>query len=54
MATGGLALLISEQPYKFQGLDVLGRIVFILDLILFSIFSVCSQRRIQLFFVIGG
>lgn len=40
MATGGLALLISEQPHTFRGLITLGEIVFIVDLILFSIFSV--------------
>jgi len=40
MATGGLALLISEQPHTFRGLSVLGNIVFILDLIIFCVFSV--------------
>ncbi|KIV97006.1 hypothetical protein, variant [Exophiala mesophila] len=38
MATGGLGLLLSpnNQPHTFQGLEVIGKIVYIFDLILFS------------------
>ncbi|KAJ5483090.1 hypothetical protein N7539_006536 [Penicillium diatomitis] len=38
MATGGLAPLLSPQtqPHFFQGLDVIGKVVYICDLVIFS------------------
>jgi C4-dicarboxylate transporter/malic acid transport protein len=36
MSTGGIAVLLSETPHRFQGLDTIGLIVFIFDLLLFS------------------
>jgi tellurite resistance protein TehA-like permease len=36
MSTGGIAVLLSETPHRFQGLDTIGLIIFILDLLLFS------------------
>lgn len=38
MATGGLAVLISQQPHTFRGLMTIGKIVFVLDIVLFLIF----------------
>ncbi|KAL9078877.1 MAG: hypothetical protein Q9157_002213 [Trypethelium eluteriae] len=35
MSTGGIALLLSEQPHTFKGLETIGKIVFIFDLVLF-------------------
>ncbi|KAF7712497.1 Uncharacterized protein PECH_004641 [Penicillium ucsense] len=39
MATGGLALLLSPQtqPHTFRGLDIIGKVVYICDLVIFSI-----------------
>jgi C4-dicarboxylate transporter/malic acid transport protein len=36
MSTGGIAVLLSETPHRFQGLDTIGLIIFIFDLFLFS------------------
>jgi C4-dicarboxylate transporter/malic acid transport protein len=35
MSTGGIAVLLSETPNRFQGLDTIGLIFFIFDLVLF-------------------
>ncbi|ATZ58132.1 hypothetical protein BCIN_16g00030 [Botrytis cinerea B05.10] len=40
MSTGGIALLLANTPHKFNGLIILGDIVFILDLCLFIL--LCS------------
>jgi tellurite resistance protein TehA-like permease len=47
MATGGLALLLSPetQPHSFNGLEVIGKIVFILDLVIFSIITAIITYR---------
>jgi C4-dicarboxylate transporter/malic acid transport protein len=36
MSTGGIAVLLSETPHRFQGLDTIGLVFFILDLLIFS------------------
>ena len=36
MSTGGIALLLANQPYTFRGLVTIGDIVFIFDIVLFS------------------
>jgi C4-dicarboxylate transporter/malic acid transport protein len=36
MSTGGIAVLLSKTPHRFQGLDTISLIVFIFDLLLFS------------------
>ena len=36
MSTGGIAVLLSETPHRFPGLDTIGLIIFIFDLLLFS------------------
>lgn len=40
MSTGALAIILARTPFRFTGLDTIGKIVFILDLVLFVIF--CS------------
>lgn len=39
MSTGGLASLLGQQPFTFPGLTTIGKIVFILDMVLFLTFS---------------
>ncbi|KAG0646015.1 malic acid transport [Hyphodiscus hymeniophilus] len=40
MSTGGIALVLGRTPHRFDGLTVIGEIVFILDLVLFV--SICT------------
>jgi C4-dicarboxylate transporter/malic acid transport protein len=35
MSTGGIALVLHSTPHQFNGLDVIGRIVYIFDIVLF-------------------
>jgi C4-dicarboxylate transporter/malic acid transport protein len=39
MSTGGIAVLLKVTPHRFQGLDTIGLVIFIFDLLLFS--SIC-------------
>ena len=39
MSTGALAILLTYQPFTFPGLQTIGKIVFILDLVLFLTFT---------------
>ncbi|KAJ5355294.1 uncharacterized protein N7496_012506 [Penicillium cataractarum] len=50
MSTGGLALLIANQPNKFPGLDQIGLAVYIINLVLFAAVSSMMAAR----FVIHG
>ncbi|KAJ6479940.1 voltage-dependent anion channel [Mycena vitilis] len=47
MATGGLALLLSTQiqPHIFPGLAIIGKVVYIWDLFLFTIVTLCITYR---------
>ncbi|KAF4333879.1 Malic acid transport [Fusarium beomiforme] len=45
MSTGGLANLIGEQPYTFTGLKTIGKIFYILNLILFVTFTALIIAR---------
>ncbi|KAJ7690774.1 voltage-dependent anion channel, partial [Mycena olivaceomarginata] len=47
MATGGMALLLSAQtqPHTFHGLQTIGKIVYIWDLFLFTIVTLCITYR---------
>jgi len=45
MSTGALATLLGQQPYTFTGLKTIGKIFFILDMVLFLIFSACITYR---------
>ncbi|KAG6118296.1 hypothetical protein E4U13_000309 [Claviceps humidiphila] len=48
MSTGGLALLIRSQPYRFPGLDIIGLIVYILNLIIFTTISCLMVARFSI------
>ena len=48
MSTGALATLLSQQPHTFTGLRTIGKIVFVIDLILFIAFSVLIALRFYL------
>ena len=39
MSTGAIASLLSQQPYTFDGLQVIGKIFFLLDIVLFLLFT---------------
>ncbi|KAF5620585.1 Malic acid transport [Fusarium tjaetaba] len=45
MSTGGLANLLNEQPYTFTGLKTIGKIFFILNIILFLTFTALIAAR---------
>ncbi|KFA69031.1 hypothetical protein S40285_08457 [Stachybotrys chlorohalonatus IBT 40285] len=45
MATGGMANLIAQQPFTFRGLMVIGRIFYIFNLCLFSLFTILIAAR---------
>lgn len=48
MSTGALATLLSQQPYTFHGLKTIGKVIFILDLVLFVLFSILITIRFSL------
>ncbi|KAG6054511.1 hypothetical protein E4U17_003736 [Claviceps sp. LM77 group G4] len=48
MSTGGLALLIRSQPHRFPGLDIIGLIVYILNLIIFTTISCLMVARFSI------
>ncbi|KAF7673214.1 c4-dicarboxylate transporter malic acid transport protein [Alternaria burnsii] len=45
MSTGAIATLLGQQPYSFHGLKTIGKIFFILDIVLFLAFSACITYR---------
>jgi C4-dicarboxylate transporter/malic acid transport protein len=47
MSTGGLALLLSPstQPHTFQGLEIIGKITYIFDLVIFTLISCAMVYR---------
>jgi C4-dicarboxylate transporter/malic acid transport protein len=47
MSTGGLALLLSPstQPHTFEGLEIIGKIVYIFDLVIFTLISCAMSYR---------
>ncbi|KAH0495074.1 hypothetical protein TgHK011_008645 [Trichoderma gracile] len=51
MSTGGLSLLIYAQPYQFAGERVIGLVVYIINLIIFSLVTVAMTAR---FFLHAG
>ncbi|KAK8049003.1 hypothetical protein PG994_010733 [Apiospora phragmitis] len=48
MSTGALASLLGQQPFTFPGLTTIGKIVFILDMVLFLTFSSLIAVRFAL------
>ncbi|KAK1247669.1 hypothetical protein MKX07_000557 [Trichoderma sp. CBMAI-0711] len=51
MSTGGLSLLIYAQPYQFAGERVIGLVVYIINLIIFSLVTMAMMAR---FFLHAG
>ncbi|RDW74776.1 hypothetical protein BP6252_05918 [Coleophoma cylindrospora] len=49
MSTGGMALLLSVTPHRFPGLDTIGAIVYIFDLVLFTCISMAITARFVMF-----
>lgn len=49
MSTGGIALLLSQTPHRFHGLQAIGDIVLILDIVLFLLFCSLLAARFTLF-----
>lgn len=45
MSTGALATLLGQQPFSFAGLKTIGKIFFILDIVLFLFFNACMIYR---------
>jgi tellurite resistance protein TehA-like permease len=44
-STGGVAILLSETPHQFRGLQTAGIVVFILNLVLFTLFTTAITCR---------
>ena len=45
MATGSLAVLLFQNPHKFRGLVTVGKVVFVLDLVSFTLFAALMVKR---------
>ncbi|KAL2849263.1 voltage-dependent anion channel [Aspergillus pseudoustus] len=45
MATGGIAVLLYNTPHRFAGLETIGKIVYIFNLVLFKAISLCLAIR---------
>lgn len=45
MSTGSLAVVLGNTPNKFTGLQTIGKVVFILNLVLFALFNLCMLVR---------
>ncbi|KAL2353520.1 voltage-dependent anion channel [Cryomyces antarcticus] len=48
MSTGAVAIALSQQPFTFRGLRTIGKIFFVLDLVLFALFSALIITRFVL------
>ncbi|KAF2725751.1 hypothetical protein K431DRAFT_259392 [Polychaeton citri CBS 116435] len=49
MSTGALAVVLAQTPNRFGGLNVIGKIFFIFDLVLFVMFTVAIIARFVLY-----
>ncbi|KXH45870.1 C4-dicarboxylate transporter/malic acid transporter [Colletotrichum nymphaeae SA-01] len=49
MSTGGIALLLAETPHRFRGLDTIGLIVFLLDIVLIFLITLALCLRFSFF-----
>ncbi|KAL2069989.1 hypothetical protein VTL71DRAFT_14669 [Oculimacula yallundae] len=49
MSTGGIGIVLGKTPHRFRGLDTIGDIVFIFDLVLFICFCSAIAARFILF-----
>ena len=48
MSSGSLAVVLYQTPHQFHGLRTLGKVIFIIDLLLFCIFSIVLAIRFAL------
>lgn len=49
MSTGGIALALGLTPHRFRGLDTIGLVVFLFDLVCFLLITVCLLLRFLLY-----
>lgn len=49
MSTGGIALVLGLTPHRFTGLDTIGLVVFLFDLVCFVAISACLLLRFALY-----
>lgn len=49
MSTGGIALVLGLTPHRFRGLDTIGLVVFLFDLVCFLLISTCLLLRFALY-----
>lgn len=49
MSTGGIALVLGLTPHRFRGLDTIGLVVFLFDLLCFLLISGCLLLRFLLY-----
>lgn len=49
MSTGGIALVLGLTPHRFRGLDTIGLVVFLFDLLCFMLISACLLLRFILY-----
>ncbi|KEF54991.1 uncharacterized protein A1O9_08643 [Exophiala aquamarina CBS 119918] len=47
MSTGAISVILAKIPFRFQGLTIIGKSFFILDLVLFSVFVIIISIRFQ-------
>ncbi|OBR09633.1 C4-dicarboxylate transporter/malic acid transporter [Colletotrichum higginsianum IMI 349063] len=49
MSTGGIALLLGQTPHRFRGLDTIGLVVFLLDVVLIFLITAALCLRFSFF-----
>lgn len=49
MSTGGIAIVLGLTPHRFRGLDTIGLVVFLFDLVCFLFISACLLLRFILY-----
>lgn len=49
MSTGGIALVLGLTPHRFRGLDTIGLVIFLFDLVCFMLISACLLLRFMLY-----
>ncbi|KAK3060121.1 hypothetical protein LTS18_009320, partial [Coniosporium uncinatum] len=45
MSTGALAIILAQTPFQFTGLRTIGKIVYILDIVMFVTFNILLLTR---------
>ncbi|KAH8891437.1 hypothetical protein GQ53DRAFT_746550 [Thozetella sp. PMI_491] len=49
MSTGGIALVLAETPHRFAGLNIIGLVVFLVDVLFFTGITACLLLRFVLY-----